>query len=297
MLGSWIVIALCLAPDGPKPRTRPAAMVVDLKGKVSLRTAGGMAKSAEIGELLYPDERIAVPADGTAIVAVLGQGTRETLRSGTEATVGPEGCTPAEAVVSRARQPKAVAATMKGVRPAPGDARKAGVALRAGPAAPPAITPVFGATVATDRPALAWPPTEGARRYRVKLLADGSGRELWRSEVQAPRADFPTGKEALRRGNLFRWEVTDQDFRPVASGRFAVATAAELMQLEELKQLADSGDRADRLSAVLAYRRLGAYAEARAACERLARETPSVQAYQAELADLTRMAGLASPPE
>ena len=41
-----------------------------------------------------------------------------------------------------------------------------------------------------------------------------------------------------------------------------MATESELTQLEELKGVTDSPDRADRLAAALAYRRLGASAEA-----------------------------------
>jgi hypothetical protein len=295
MLSTWIVISLCLSPDDPKPKPRPAALVLDLKGKVEIRPIEGVPKATEIGDLVYPDERIVIPADGAATVAILGAGAKETLKPGTEATVGPKGCVPPEAVASRTEQRKALATTMKGIQPVPNDARKAGTSFRAGPADPPAITPIFGATVSTDRPLLAWPAAEKARTYRVKLLASGSGRELWRSEVKSPKVDFPPGKDALSRGHVFLWEVTDQDFRPVASGRFTVADDTDLKLIEELKSLADSSDRADQYSAVLAYRRLGAYAEAIGACERLAKQAPSVKAYRDVLAELNRHAGLAMP--
>jgi tetratricopeptide (TPR) repeat protein len=106
-----------------------------------------------------------------------------------------------------------------------------------------------------------------------------------------PKLDYPAGREPLKRGYLYRWEVTDQDSRPVTSGQFLVATESELKQLEELRQLAASGDRADLLAAALSYRRLGCYAEAIAAFERLAKLAPDLGVYREELAELYRQAG------
>ena len=85
--------------------------------------------------------------------------------------------------------------------------------------------------------------------------------------------------------------MTDLDFRPVATGQFMVATESELKQMEELKPLAAGDDRADLLAAALSYRRLGCYAEAIAAFERLARLAPDEAVYREELAELYRQAG------
>ena len=164
------------------------------------------------------------------------------------------------------------------------------MALRSSGDEPPAITPIQGATVAADRPGFAWPAAKEAKSYQVKLLS-GDGRELWRSEATGPKLDYPAGREALKRGYLYRWEVTDPASRPVTSGQFLVATESELKQLEELRQLAASGDRADLLAAALSYRRLGCYTEAIAAFERLAKLAPEVAVYREELADLYRQAG------
>jgi tetratricopeptide (TPR) repeat protein len=102
---------------------------------------------------------------------------------------------------------------------------------------------------------------------------------------------YPAGKEALSRGYLYRWEVTDPDSRPVVTGEFLVATESELKQMEELKPLAAGEDRADLLAAALSYRRLGCYAEAIAAFERLAKLAPDAGVYRDELAELYRQAG------
>jgi hypothetical protein len=272
------------------PRLKPAGMVLDLKGSVQLKSVGGEARPAKICDLLYAGDRLAIPADGAATVAILRLGAQERLASGSEATVGPNGCAPSTAVVERREQRAAVARTMRGVRPAPGDGRKAAMALRSSGDEPPAITPIQGATVAADRPRFAWPPAKEAKSYQVKLLS-GDGRELWRAEATGPKLDYPEGREALKRGYLYRWEVTDQDARPLTSGQFMVATESELKQLEELRPLTASSDRADLLAAALAYRRLGSYAEAIAAFERLAKLAPDEGVYRDEVSELYRQAG------
>jgi hypothetical protein len=292
MLSVMILATLALLPDDPpKPKVGPAAMVLDFKGKVEIRPAEGQPRAAETGDLLYPGERLAVPAGSTATLSILGVGARETIKPGTEITIGPKGCVPSESIASRREQPKAVATTMKNLRPTPGDGRKAGVGFRGGPDKPQAITPIFGATVTSDRPGLAWPPAEKAETYRVKLLS-GASRELWKVESREPRVAFPEGREPLQPGYVYRWEVTDQDFRKVASGEFTAATASERQQIEVLKELGRSGDRADRLSIAMAYRRLGAYDEAIAAYEGLARESPEDSTLLQGLDDLQRIAGL-----
>jgi hypothetical protein len=152
------------------------------------------------------------------------------------------------------------------------------------------VTPIFGATVASDRPRLAWPPAEGAKTYRVKLLSSAD-RVLWQAETRSASVDFPKDKEPLQRGYPFRWEVTDQDFRPVAAAEFVVASAADCAQMETLNGLANDRDRAGRLEAAMAYRRLGALREATALYEGLAAEAPDEPAYREPLAELHRLAG------
>jgi hypothetical protein len=265
-------------------------MVVDLVGVVEIRPPDVAPVRARVGDLVYPGERLSVPENSSVVLAILRVGTREEVKPVREATVTPEGCAPPDAVARRKEHTKPIAATLKGLRAVSDDSRKAGVGFRSGPEEPPAITPIFGATLANDRPAFTWPPVEGATTYRIKLLS-GAGRELWRAETKEARSAFPEGKEPLQRGYVFRWEVTDQDFRPLASGEFSVATDSELKQLDELKALADSGDRADLLATALAYRRLGAYAEAIAIYERLAKQSPDETAYREALSELYRLAG------
>lgn len=292
MLSMMILATLTLSPDDPpKPKPRPAAMVLDLRGKVEIRPTEGQPKAAEPGDLLYPGERLAVPAGGSATLSILGAGVRESIRPGSEATVGPKGCSPPGSIAARKEQPRAVASTMKNLRPAPGDGRKAGVGFRSGDGRKQAVSPISGATVRSDRTDLAWPASTEAKTYRVKLVS-GAGRELWKVEAKEPRAIYPADKPALVRGYVYRWEVTDEQFRPVASGDFTVASESELAQLDELKPLAESPDRADRVAAGLSFRRLAAFAEAIATFERLTRESPDDPFARQILAELRKQAGL-----
>jgi hypothetical protein len=153
-----------------------------------------------------------------------------------------------------------------------------------------AITPIQGAMVGSDRPGFAWPPTNGAKGYLVRLVSAAS-RELWRAEATDPKLAYPAGQKALTRGYLYRWEVTDRESRPVLTGQFMVATESESKQLEELRPLAAGEDRADLLAAALSYRRLGCYAEAIAAYEQLAKFAPEEGVYRDELSELYRQAG------
>jgi hypothetical protein len=265
------------------PRPKPAAMVLDLKGRVMLKPIDGGARPAKLGELLYDGERLVVTADGGASVAILGVGAQERLAGGSEATVGPEGCTPPAAVAERRAQRRAVAQTMKRLRPVSGDGRKAATSVRSGDDDLPP-------TIAADRPGFAWPSTKGAKEYRVRLLS-ASGRVLWQAGVTVPKVSYPDGKESLKRGHLYRWEVTDGDLRPVAISQFLVATEKELEDLEELRRLAAGDDRADLLAAALSYWRMRCYAEAIAAFDRLATLAPDMAVYREALAELNRQAG------
>jgi hypothetical protein len=274
-------------------RTRPAAMVLDLTGSVQIRPAEGSPQRAEVGDLLYPGEWLSVPADGTATLAILGVGVQERIQPGSAATVGPQGCTPPEAVAQRQEQRPAVAGALKGLRPAPDNFRKAGLVSRGAedlPETPPAVTPIYGSVVASDRPALSWTPTEGAPGYRVRLLSSAS-RELRRAETKEPRLAYPEGQEALQRGYVYQWEVTDTEGRPVTASTFSIATASQRKRLAELPAQEAEEDRAESLATALTYTKLGAYAEALASYERLARLAPEVPAYQKALVDLYTRAG------
>jgi hypothetical protein len=294
MLSVLMITWLPLILDGPpKAKPRPVAMVLSAAGNVDLKSLDGKSRPVKAGELLYPGERLAASAEGSATVSILGAGVKEAIKPGSDVTLSVEGCSPSSALSSRTQQPRAVASTMRNLRPASGDGRKAGVGFRSGDDRQKAITPILGSTVVDDRPTLAWPASPSAGTYRVRLLT-GAGREVWRQDVTEPRASFPTGKDPLQPATVYRWEVTDSAYHEVALGDFSVATASERAQLAELKPLADSTDPADRYAAALGYARLAAYAEALGVFERLSQEFPKEPAFADELANLRKKAGRAA---
>jgi hypothetical protein len=284
-----IMAAAFVAQEPPAPR-RPAALLLEAKGKVAVRPVGGEPQPIGIGELLFVGERLAVPADGAATLAILVVGAREDVKPGSEVTIGRDGCAPPEAIVRRQAEKRSVAQGLRNLRPARDDSRQAGVNLRAQAAIPPAIRPCDASTVAGDRPDLAWPAAPGATSYRVRM-SSGGGRELWRAEVKEPRLAFPEGQAALARGFVYRWEVTDERYRPVTSGEFSVASESERARMEELAALARSGDPADRFAAGLALERMGAVAEALEIYRGLIRDQADEPAYRRASSRLRHLAG------
>ena len=89
MICTIVTMLILLLADPPRPR--PAAMVLDLKGRVELRPAAGVARPAKVVDRLYPGDRLAVPADGTATVAFLGVGAQERLAAGSRGDDRPRG--------------------------------------------------------------------------------------------------------------------------------------------------------------------------------------------------------------
>jgi hypothetical protein len=295
-----LLIATSLLVVAPQ-RAKPVALLLDAQGAVEVRSAGGTQR-VRTGDLLFPGDRLAVPRDGAATLAILGVGVREQIKPGAEATIGPEGCTPPGAVAWRKPQAPPVAKAMKGVKPVSTDGRRAGIGLRAGPGDAPAIMPIFGALVATDRPELAWPPRKAAKSYRVRLFSP-EREELWRADTTDTRLPYPESRRPLEPDNEYRWEVVARIDRRVAEGesievyasvvvgRFTVATRFERAAIEELKALAAGRDRADRLEAALGLARMDAFAEAIAVYESLVAQAPEEPYYRQELAELRRRAG------
>jgi hypothetical protein len=239
----------------PRPQTpRPVAMVLVVKGTVQVTPPGEKARKVAVEDLLYADDTIAVPADGSATIAILGGDLRQSLKGGATAKLGPKGCDASPMVESRAL-PRAVAGMLKGVQPAVGNARKAGVAARGhAPAQPsPPLAPIYDATVDSLRPELAWRAQKGVTSYRVTLTS-AAGEVFWRAETTEPKLPPSDDRPALTRGHVYDWKVTDPGGRELTSGHFAVADEGESKKLAALKPLASSEDPADLFTVALALK-------------------------------------------
>jgi hypothetical protein len=297
--------ALAIVAWGPS-KDQPAMMVLEVQGPVEVTPVTGRPRRAAVGELLSPGERLAVPAGGAATVAVLGSGVKEEIKPGSEATVGSQGCTPPEAVLKRTVPRVTVARALKGLSLAPLGGRFAGVVFRGAEdqtaAAPPAVTPIFGAAVLDGRPTLSWTPIPGATEYRVRLfrvggLLDDPGREhtLWMATTREPRLPYPEQETPLPAGVPVSWSVTAQTdagaVPAVPRSKFAVLTTREAADLVGVKPLAEGRDPADLLLAALTYHAFGVYDEALPLFERLARLEPNDVYLQATRAEYYTRAG------
>jgi formylglycine-generating enzyme required for sulfatase activity len=76
-------------------------MLLEVRGAVELRPRKGAAKQAARNALLFPGDRLNLAADAHVRLVVLSDLHQEWLAQGREATVGRQGCVPAEAVGRR----------------------------------------------------------------------------------------------------------------------------------------------------------------------------------------------------
>jgi len=284
------VLVAALLMLAAQPASKPVAMVLDARGRVEVTPVGEAPRLIAVGELLYPADRLSVPADGSLTLAILGAGAKETIKPGSSAAVDPKGCAPPEAVSTRSAQRPAVAGVMKGVRPST-PARR--VWRSEGPTTSPRLRqPSLPCMTRlwprTDR---SWPGSPSGERGATACGCSRAPGENCGRPTREPRLAFPEGKEALQRGYVYAWEVADSTGKPIARSTFSVATVSEAKRLAELAPLATGGDRADLLAAAIAYANLGAYGEATAAYEKLAKLAPNEPAYREALAALYARAG------
>lgn len=274
----------------------PVAMVLTTKGTVSLER--GMAKSQPLRamDLVRSGDRIAA-TDGEAVLVFLDDGRRERLKPKSLATVSEKGCTPASAV-ERQEGLKVSAAHLASLRDLARSGR-AGVGVLRGdpPALPQVVTPMYGATVLTDRPPLSWPAAEKSESYRVELFSGDGKRVLWRATTKEPHLTYPEKEMALKRGSKCLWRVAakrgeDKEERIVDS-KFSLATETEADELAEMKTLVMSKAPADWLLAAAAYEAHGVYDQALVLYEKLAEKSPQEANYQVALASYYDRAGRA----
>jgi hypothetical protein len=274
----------------------PVAMVLNMKGQVTLEGAESKPRRLRRTDLLRPGDRLNAAADAGAVLIFLDEGRYERLKSNTRATVGDKGCTPAEAVESVAGK-KLPPAQLESLRDLARSSRGAVAVVRGRPpATPQVVTPLYDATVLTERPALTWRAADKADSYQVQLWSGDAQRLIWRETTTATRLDYPPKRPALKPGTQYRWRVTvrrgeDEDPKPVVESKFATAGKEEVDELAALKPLAASADEADLLLAAVTYQAYGVYGEALALYEKLAEKQPNEPNFQLALASYYERAG------
>jgi hypothetical protein len=276
----------------------PVAMVLSAKGTITLQRGQAAPVPAAPMTLLHVGDQLSAAADGEATLIFLGDGQRERLMAKAQAQVGVKGCTPA-AAVERVAGPKLAPANLESLRELAKSSRGAvGVLRGEAPLRPQVVTPLYGATVPTDRPALTWPDVK-AEAYLVELFSGRDGPELerlWKATSPEPRLSYPAKEKPLQRGLLYRWRVTplkgqEAAGEPIVDSKFLVLTGAEIKRLAALKPLLVSKDPADLLLAAVSFEAHGVYDEALHLYERLAELSPDVANFQVALASYYGRAG------
>jgi hypothetical protein len=210
--------------------------------------------------------------------------------------VGARGCTPADAV-ERVEGKKLHPAQLESLRELGRSGRRAGADLRGRPpATPQRVTPLYGATVLTDRPTFTWYPAAKADSYRVELWSGEGRQRLWRAQTTAARLDYPPNERALKPGTGYQWRVLarrgeDEDPVLVVDSKFSTPTKSEADDLAAVKPLAAGDNPADLLLAAVMYEEHGVYGEALAIYEKLAAKRPEEANFQLALANYYERGG------
>lgn len=294
MIYSLVVWAsLAVGDEKPKAPPAPVAMILTTQGTVTLER-GPVKQPLRAMDLLRPGDVLRAD-DGEAVLVLLDDGRRERLKSKSKAVVTEKGCTPA--AVERQDKVKLLARQLAGLRDLANSSR-AGVGVLRGepPPTPQVVTPMYGATLLTDKPTLSWLPTDKADSYQVQLWSGDGQRQIWRATTDKARLAYPEKQKALKPGTKYLWRVRarmgeDTDLGQVVDSKFSTATKAEADELAALKPLAASTEVADLLLAAVTYEAHGLYDEALALYEKLAEKQPAEANFQVALASYYERGG------
>src|SRR5438128_575422 len=76
----------------------PAAMVLEVKGKVQLQPAKGMSKALAVMDMLYAGDQLRPNASSEALLVFLADGHHERLQTKGPVTISRNGCTPPDGI-------------------------------------------------------------------------------------------------------------------------------------------------------------------------------------------------------
>jgi hypothetical protein len=264
-------------------------MVLEVKGAVEVRPAGGTAGPARAMRMLYPGDRLKVGEQGEVRIMILKDNHRERVGPGTAVTVDRDGCKSTREKGVKREPPEKLKPVANGLRTLEQNGRGAVKIFRSDTTEPPRPTTL------KDRPALSWPPVPKATGYTVQVLTAGTNRPVWTARTKETRLPYPRGEKPLRRGRSYVWrllaDLGEGETKKVSETKFAVASASDVADLEALAGLIKSKSPPDLLLAALAYHSYGAYEESLRLFEELARLVPTEAAYHAACAEYYEWAG------
>lgn len=283
----------------------PIAMVLTTKGKITVVRAPDKPRQLLARENLYVGDSLETDKDGTAtLLFFIGKADyREGLKRNSQVVVGEKGCVPEDAVEKVKISHRLSGVQITNIRSLARSGSIGGVIFRASDAIanPQSVTPIYGATILTDRPTFTWPIRANAEEYQVRLLNgyegnNGSNVLIWETSTKHCLLAFPDNEKALADGQTYRWRVfarasgTEDHILHVDS-KFRIATKLEETEIAQLKPLVDSDAPDDWLLAATIYESNGADEEALRCYERLAEHSPKEVNFQRALACYYERAG------
>lgn len=278
LLAGWLVAALpapALAADNGV-----VGMVLDLQGPVQLIDSAGPARLQLLTHLL-PGMRLELPAGARASVTVYASRSVYRLQGPATAEITGDGLKMLRGQPPEIRSmgERAVAAAQTG-NLIPGAYRMRSLAV-----APKVVltAPENGSVLLQTRPSFDWEAAEPAT-YTITLKAESGGLS-YTSTVGARGWSLPDGVQ-LEYGKSYDWKVSypspSGDAIHSASGKFSLATQAEIAELAALRPAATDPVEDWVFYAVVLQQR-HVRAEARSAWQRVALQRPE-QARAVELA-------------
>jgi hypothetical protein len=293
-----IGLVACLVVPGVAPLDRPppVAVIVEVHGQAS-RSDGKASRRVRRLDLLRPGDKVSAGPKGSVTVFFAADGhlekfgpeaTMTVTRTGGKATGGVERLPPTlsganlEALRAMIRSGKIGGGTFRGNEPPR-----------------PAVAPVDGTIVVTDRPVLRWPAVAGATGYRVVLLSGTTGaneKEIQNQETKGTEWAYPADAPPLVRFRTYRWWVAaktsdGREKRIIKESRFTVGSAEMEKQATALAELAKKETPVDLLVAILGFESLRLLDELYPLYTKLAKQIEDDANLWAKVAEYAARAG------
>ncbi|HEX2965499.1 MAG TPA: hypothetical protein VHO84_06920 [Syntrophorhabdaceae bacterium] len=250
-----------------------SAMVMDMKGKVSVQRAGKI-KAVDLGYLFYPGDLVELVKEASLIVAYLESGREEQWTGGAKFTVEKNGSKPAPAKVTtknkisvpqikppqkgslaiiRMSPSQAGGFTMKSMPPPQRgaltmyetDSFKGKVAPLGTMAV--GVTSLSNTKTVEERPMFRWRADTSAQNYEIEFYDYSRDEPAWRIKTEKVEAAFPPDMPGLRAGHDYKWVISAlKDGRVVAQRQSCFGLPVDY-ELAEIKK--EIGNYRDRLKA------------------------------------------------
>jgi len=294
MMPCLLLAALFLYGEPPPP----VAMVLSREGTITWSPGEGETRQLRAMDVLRRNDRLETAAGATAIVLFIEDGHRERLKPGKKVDISKKGFLPRNEIELLESPSAALSAgNLSSLRGLIRSGRGAvGVVRGNPPPKPQVVTPMFAATVLTDRPTLTWRTVDGADDYGVELLNGTGRRVLWRESTKEPRLSYPQDKVPLALGRKFIWRVTarlsDERSSRLVESKFFTATKSQIDELSALTEVAADDEITQLLIVATVYEAHGVFDKALQLYRRLAEKAPHEANFHATLANYFQRSGL-----